>query len=170
MPPSASLRELLDDVRHARVVEQNLAGLPRRGVHRDVQRRQPVLENPRDVALLDVRQRREVAVGEGQTIVVVAHVERLAQALGQPFDEAELAAIGAAANGRRLELHAHRFAFGALDLVDDRLRRPGRRASMTSSSSAVRNSQSRKSASSRPLTVSNSVPGTMPSSSAMLPS
>src|SRR6476661_3081854 len=40
---------------------------------------------------------------------------------------------------------------------------------MTSSSSAVRNSQSRKSLSSRPFTVSSSVPGTTPISSQMLP-
>ena len=74
-------RELLDDVRHARVVEQHLARFPRRGVHRDVERRQPVLEDARDVALLEVRQRREVPVGEREPVVVVANVERLAEAL-----------------------------------------------------------------------------------------
>ena len=114
-------RELLDDVRHARVVEQNLARFPRRRVHRDVERRQPVLEDARDVALLEVGERREVAVGERQPVVVVANVERLAESLRQPLDEAELAAVGAAADGRRLELDAQRLAFGALDLVDDRL-------------------------------------------------
>ena len=44
----------------------------------------------------------------------------------------------------------------------------GSRASITSSSSAVRNSQSRKSAISRPFTDRSSVPGSIPSSAAML--
>jgi hypothetical protein len=59
-------RELLDDVRDARVVEQLLARLVRRGVHAHVQRRQAVLDDPLEVALLEVRERREVAVGERQ--------------------------------------------------------------------------------------------------------
>ena len=119
-PALGEPRQLLDDVRHARIVEQHLARFPRRRVHRDVERRQPVLEDARDVALLHVRERREVAVGERQPIVVVANVERLAQALRQPLDEAELAAVRAAANRGRLELDAQRLAFRPLDLVDDR--------------------------------------------------
>src|ERR1035437_6176411 len=46
---------------------------------------------------------------------------------------------------------------------------PGSVASISRVSSAVRNSQSRKSSSSRPFTVSSSVPGRIPSASAMLP-
>jgi hypothetical protein len=70
-------RELIDDVGDARIVEQDLARFPRRGVHGDVQRRQPILEDPRDVALLHVGECGEVAVGEGEAVIVVAHVERL---------------------------------------------------------------------------------------------
>ena len=47
-------RQLLHDVGHARIVEQDFARVPRRGVHRDVERRQPVLDDARDVALFHV--------------------------------------------------------------------------------------------------------------------
>ena len=114
-------RQLLDDVGDARVVEQDLARLPRRGVDRDVERREAVLEDPRDVALLHVGERREVAVGERQPVVVVAHVERLPETLRESLDEAELALVGAAADRRRLELDAERLSLGTLDLVDDLL-------------------------------------------------
>ncbi len=92
-----------------------------RRVHRDVERRQPVLEDARDVALLHVRERREVAVGERQPVVVVANVERLAEALRQSLDEAELAAVGAAPNARRLEHDAPRLALRSFDFEDDLL-------------------------------------------------
>ena len=72
-----------------------------------------------DVALLHVRERREVSVGERQAVVVVADVEGLPKPFRQTFDEAELAAIRAAPDRRRLELDAERLAFRALDLVDD---------------------------------------------------
>src|SRR5215207_10626444 len=113
--------ELVDDVGDARIVEEDLARLPRRGVHGDVERREPVLENPRDVALLHVGERREVAVGEREPVVVVADVERLTQPLRKALDEAELALVRAAANHRRLELDAERLAFGPLDVVHDLL-------------------------------------------------
>ncbi len=45
----------------------------------------------------------------------------------------------------------------------------GSRASTTKSSSAVRNSQSRKSVTRRPFTDNSSVPAAMPSAAAMLP-
>ena len=118
------LRELLDDVRDSRVVEQNLARFPRRRVHGDVERRQPVLEDARDVAILEVGERREVPVREREAVVVVANVERLPEALGQPLDEAELAAISAAADRGRLELDAHALR---LPVVRSRRRFPRRR-------------------------------------------
>src|SRR6185369_28210 len=102
--------QLLDDVRYARVVEKDLARFPGRGVHRHVEGRQAVFEDPLDVALLHVRERGEVAVGERETVIVVTHVQRLAKALREPLDEAELAAIRAAPNRGRLELDAERFA------------------------------------------------------------
>ena len=93
----------------------------RGGVDGDVEGREPVLEDPRDVALLDVGERGEVAVGERQPVIVVAHVQRLPESLREALDEAELALVGAAPHGGRLELDAERFTFGALDLVDDLL-------------------------------------------------
>ena len=114
-------RELLQDVRHARIVEEHLTRFPRRRVHRDVEGRQAILEDPRDVAVLEVRERREIPVGEGEAVVVIAYVERSPQARRQPFDEAELAAVGAAPDRRRLELHPERFPVGSLDVEGDRL-------------------------------------------------
>jgi hypothetical protein len=82
-PARGEARQLVEDVRDARIVEQNLPCFPRRGVDRDVQGRKAVLEDPRDVALLHVGERREVAVGEGEAVVVVADVQRLPQPLRQ---------------------------------------------------------------------------------------
>ena len=114
-------RELAHDIRHLRVVEQNLSRLERRRVHGDVEGRQPVLEDARDVLVLHVRQRREVAVGEGEPVVVVANVQRRAEPLRQPLDETELALVAAAAHARRLEHDAHRHSLGALDLENELL-------------------------------------------------
>ena len=88
-------------------------------MHRDVERRQPVLEDAGDVLVLHVRERREVAVGKGKAVVVVAHVERRAQPFGQPLDEAELALVGAASHTWRLEDYPHRHPLGALELEDE---------------------------------------------------
>src|SRR5206468_2778878 len=70
-----------------------------------------------------VREGGEVSVGERQPVVVVANVEILAQSLGQALDEAELAAVRASTNGRRLQLDAKGFAIGPFDLKDDILAR-----------------------------------------------
>src|SRR5204862_2548538 len=50
--PGGESRELVDDVGDARIVEEDLPRFPRGRVHRDVERRQAVLQDPRDVALL----------------------------------------------------------------------------------------------------------------------
>src|ERR1700737_2466807 len=94
-------RELSLDVRHPRVVEQNLSRLVIRCMYGDVEWRQAVLENPRDVALLHVGKRCKVSVREGQQVIVVPDVEWFSQTSGKPFDETELAAVGAAANRGR---------------------------------------------------------------------
>ena len=112
-------RELIHDIRDARVVEKNLPRFPRCGVHRNVQRRQAVLEDARDVLLFYVRQRREIAVSERQSVVVVADVETFPKTFRQSFDEAELTPIGAAADGGRRQFHAHRFPALTLDVVLD---------------------------------------------------
>ena len=75
--PFGEAGQLFYDVRHARIVEEDLSSLPRRRVDGDVKRREPVLENALEVALLEVRQGREVPIGERQTVVVVAHIEIL---------------------------------------------------------------------------------------------
>src|SRR5687768_6258537 len=111
--------QLLDDIRDAWVVEQALARLPRRCVHGDVEGRQAVAKDTLEVAVLQVRERGEIAVREREPIVIVANVERLSQATRQPLDEAELAPVRTATDGRRLQLEPDRIGVVALDLVDD---------------------------------------------------
>src|SRR4051812_44604759 len=114
-------RQLRDDVGHARVVEQYLTSVPRRRVHGDIERRESILENPLDVPLLYVGERGEIAVREGKPVIVVAHVEVLPQTRREPLDEAELAAVGAAAYRPRHELAANGLAVGSFDLANHRL-------------------------------------------------
>src|SRR4029079_2423201 len=64
--------ELVNNVRNAWIVEQHLSRFPVCGVHGDVERREAILENSGDVLFLRVRQRREIPVGERETVVVVA--------------------------------------------------------------------------------------------------
>src|SRR5688572_12493591 len=113
--------QLREYVRNARIVQENLAGVPRSRVNRDVQRRESVLEDALEIPLLEVRERGEVAVREREPVIVVADVEGLPEPFRQALDKAELAAIGAAANRGRLEVDPHRFALGALDVVHDLL-------------------------------------------------
>ena len=89
-------------------------------MNRDVERRQPVLENAGDVLFLDVRERGEIAVGKRETVIVVADVEIFTESGRKAFDETELAAVGAAANVRRLEGEAERLTIQPLQFVDDR--------------------------------------------------
>ena len=70
---------------------------------------------------LEVGQRREVAVPEGEPVVVVPDVEHVAQAIGQPIHKAEVAAVGAAPDPGRLERHPERLAQRPLDLELDLL-------------------------------------------------
>src|SRR5204863_9124580 len=46
-------------------------------------------------------------------------VQRLSQPLRKPFDETELAPVGAPADGRRLQVQANAFALRPFDFVDD---------------------------------------------------
>ena len=59
------------------------------GMDRDVQRREPLLDDPLEVELGEPCQRREVAVEKGETEVVVLHVEALPHPLGELVDETE---------------------------------------------------------------------------------
>ena len=119
-----------------------------------------------DVARLQVRQRREVAVAEGEPVVVVADVEHVAQPLGQPSTKQNSQRLAQRRIRGGSERHAERLALRALDLELDLLA-VGLAHVHMNSSSAVRNSQSRKSSSSRPLTEMSSVPARRPSSSAI---
>ena len=88
---------------------------------RDIQRRQPVFDDALHVVGLQVGQRGEVAVAEREPVVVVPDVEDVTQAVGQPIHEAEVAAVGAAPNPRRLELYPDRLPQGTLDVELDLL-------------------------------------------------
>src|SRR3984957_7302424 len=86
-------------------------------MHGDVERRQAVLEDPPNVALANVGERREVAVRERQAVVVLPQVQWRTKAWRQAFDETELAAIRALPHGRWLEFHSHRVPVPALHFV-----------------------------------------------------
>jgi hypothetical protein len=120
-PARGEPRELRLDIGNARIVEQHLTRFMIRGVNRHVERRQSVLQNPLDVLVLHVGERREVSIREGETIIVVTDIERLAETGWQSFDETELAAVRAAPHGRRLQRETQRLAVQSLELVDDRL-------------------------------------------------
>src|SRR2546425_11273122 len=135
-------------------------------MHGHVQGRQPILDDALHVPGLQVRERREVAVAEGQPIVVVADVQRRPQAVRVPVDETEVAVVPATPDPRRLERHAHRETLGR-SMSYSTASPVGRRAAKRKRSSAVRNSQSRKSSSGRPLTANSSVPGASRSSPPM---
>src|SRR5688572_10571692 len=88
-------------------------------MNRDVEGREAILEDSRDVALLHIGERGEIAVRERQPVIVVADVEVSAKPGRKAFDEAELASIGASSNRWRLESDTELLALRALDLVDD---------------------------------------------------
>ena len=67
------------------------------GVQRDVERREPELLDALDVGLTQVRERHEVAVQEGQPVVVVLDGQGRAQAGRHLVDEAEAAGVAAGA-------------------------------------------------------------------------
>ena len=96
------------------------------GVHGDIERRQPILDDPLQVPGLEIRQRGEIAVPEGESVIVVANVEHVAQPLRIAVHKAEVAMVGAAADARRFERDAHREPLGPLHVVLDVF--PGRQA------------------------------------------
>ena len=88
-------------------------------VHGDVERRQALLADARPVVLGEVCQGDEVAVEKAEAVVVVLHVERLAQALRIALEKAEEAAVVAgpdAVKGGILEIDAQVFIGMLLDL------------------------------------------------------
>src|SRR2546425_6406729 len=68
--------------------------------------RSPVLDDPREVPRLEVRERGEIAIAEREAVVVIADVERLTHPLGGAVHEAEIAVIGATADAGRVARHS----------------------------------------------------------------
>ncbi len=86
------------------------AGLVVPGVQRHVQRREAQLLDAREVGLVEVRERREVAVQKGEPVVVVLHGEAGAQPGRDLVDEAEATAVAAHARRRAEAVVAQRDA------------------------------------------------------------
>ena len=80
---------------HPRLAEQTVPQVGVGRVHRDVQRRQPLLLDAGELRLREVGQRDVVPVQERQPEVVVLDVEALAHPARQLVDEAEHALVGA---------------------------------------------------------------------------
>ena len=78
--------------------DQLLTNLRVDRVQRHVERREVLLGDPVDVGVAEVRERDEVALEEGQAVVIVAQVERAAKPLRQLRHEAERAAVAAGAH------------------------------------------------------------------------
>ena len=118
-PPLPEGAQLGDDLGRIGVAQQPAAHRRVGGVHRHVQRREAVLDDPLLVPGLQVREGREIAVAERQAVVVIADVERRPHRLRIPVHKTEVAVIGAAADTRGLERHPHRHPLGTLDVVLD---------------------------------------------------
>ncbi len=118
-PVVGEVPQLREDLRRGRIAQQITANRRVRRVHRDVQRGEPVFDDPAHVLRLEIRQRGEVAVAEGEAVVIVPDVQDVTQAVGKPVHEAEIAAVGASPDARRLERNADRLAERALDVELD---------------------------------------------------
>ena len=93
------------------------------GVDADVERAQPLGDDPLEVGLGEAGQGGEVPVEEAEPVVVVLEVEALPQPRRQLVDEAELAVVVARAHlveQRRVDLDAERLA-GGLGHLDGEL-------------------------------------------------
>ncbi len=96
------------------------------GMHGDVERRQPLLDDPREGLLVQIAEGDVVAVQERQPKVVVLHVEAAPHSLGKLVNEAEDTLVGAGgdltgAGGFELEAEV-------VTLSDQGQRRADRRA------------------------------------------
>jgi hypothetical protein len=88
-------------------------------VHTDVQRRQPLLDNPLETAWPEIRERHIASVGERKPEIVILQEQRLACILRISVDEAEGALVGALTDGIGRSDDAERFARRLLDLLND---------------------------------------------------
>src|SRR5690606_4276351 len=84
----------------------------------DVEGAQPLLDDPLEVALAEVRDGDVVAVEEREAEVAVAEVERLAEAEGALVDEAEDAVVPARLDAELLELDAEALVVVLRDVLD----------------------------------------------------
>src|SRR5262249_40986323 len=87
--------QVLVDQRPLRRPEQPRANLRVPGVDADVQRAEVEADDPLELRLGQVRQRDEVAVQEGEAVVVVLDVETAAHLAPVLVDETEIAVIAA---------------------------------------------------------------------------
>ncbi len=115
------LTELRDDLWRGWIAEQIAAYDGIGCVDRNVEWRQPVLDDPLDVVRLEIGQGREVAVAERQPVIIIADVQHVPKTGRQPVHEAEVAAVGAAADPGGLDGDAHRLIERPLDLELDLL-------------------------------------------------
>src|SRR3989442_478220 len=111
--------ELGHDLRRFGVTEQPAAHRRVGGVHGDIERRQPICDDPLQVPRLEVGQRRKVAVPERQPVIVVPDVQRRPQTLGVAVHEAEVAVVGAATDPRCFQRDAEGEPLRSHDVVLD---------------------------------------------------
>ena len=93
--PGQPLQPRQDLRRVAGAAEQGMAQRGVGGVHRDVEGREPLLEDASEGVLGEIAQGDVVAVKERQPKVVVLHVEATPHPLRELMDEAEDALVGA---------------------------------------------------------------------------
>src|SRR5262249_46242599 len=118
-PVSSEVAELLDDIGGGRVTQQPAPGDWVGSVDRDIQRREPVLDDPLNVLRLEVGEGGKIAILEREPVIVVPDVEHLPEPFGKAVDEAEIAAVGAAADSGRLHRYPEGLAQGPFDVEFD---------------------------------------------------
>ena len=118
MPASSSARQPAQARRAAAVAQQARPEVGVGGVDAHVERAELLGQDPLEIGLGEAGERGEVAVEEGEAVVVVLQVQALPHALRQLVDEAERAVVVARAHAvehRALELEAERRARVLLD-------------------------------------------------------
>jgi hypothetical protein len=102
--------DLLQDQTRLRILHEPHAHVGIGCVHRDVEGREPLVEDPLEVGVGEVREGDEVPVHEREDVVVILDEELAAHALRVLVDEAEDAVVVAALRLPRLELRPERDA------------------------------------------------------------
>ena len=94
---NAAFENLLEGVQAALGVLAHEAGahIGTHRMQRHIERRQSMRDDALDVVVGEVRERDEVALEKGQTIVVIAHVKRATHATGKHLHKTEEAVVAA---------------------------------------------------------------------------